>query len=197
MIKPKRVAAGVLVILVVSGTTACSVGGSPEIDGGITTDASGEGTIQQYEVEDREEVKEFSGRLLDGGTFASSDLDGAVSVVNVWGSWCGPCRIEAPALRDVANAFEDEGVRFLGLNVRDNDAAALAFEKSFEIPYSSLRSKDSPAASLAFAGQLSTTAVPMTVVLDREGRIAARVVGQVSEPTLRGLVEDVLAEDEE
>ncbi len=197
MTKPKRVAAGVLVILVVSGTTACSVGGSPEIDGGITTDASSESTIQQYEVEDREEVKEFSGRLLDGGTFASSDLDGAVSVVNVWGSWCGPCRIEAPALREVANAFEDEGVRFLGLNVRDNDAAALAFEKSFEIPYASLRSKDSPTASLAFAGQLSTTAVPMTVVLDREGRIAARVVGQVSEPTLRGLVEDVLAEDEE
>ena len=73
-------------------------------------------------------------------------------------------------------------------------ALMLAFEKRFEIPYPSIRSQDSPSASLAFAGQLSTTAVPMTVVLDRERRIAARVVGQVSEPTLRGLVEDVLAE---
>lgn len=188
------VATGVLGFVLLAGATACSVARPAEIDGGITTDASGEGTIQRYDLGDRDEVGEFSGLLLDGGSFVSTELAGEVSVVNVWGSWCGPCRLEAPALREVAKAFADEGVVFLGLNVRDNDAAALAFEKSFEIPYPSLRSKDSPEASLAFAGQLSTTAVPMTVVLDREGRIAARVVGQVSEPTLRGLVEDVLAE---
>ena len=188
------VATGALGIVLLAGVTACSVTRPAEIDGGISADASGESTIQRYDIGDRDEVEEFSGMLLDGGSFVSTELAGTVSVVNVWGSWCGPCRIEAPALREVSIAFEDEGVRFLGLNVRDNDAAAIAFEKSFKIPYPSLRSKDSPEASLAFAGQLSTTAVPMTVVLDPEGRIAARVVGQVSEPTLRGLVEDVLAE---
>ncbi|WP_051247188.1 TlpA family protein disulfide reductase [Nocardioides halotolerans] len=197
MDSPKAVATRIVVCLLLTSTAACSVGGQTEIDGGITSDESGEGTIQRYAPEDRVGVDDFSGTLLDGGVIAADDLDGDVAVVNVWGSWCGPCRVEAPALREVANAFEDQGVQFLGLNVRDNDAAALAFEKRFDIPYPSLTSKDSPAASLAFGGELSTMAVPMTVVLDRDRQIAARVVGQVSEPTLRGLVEDVLAESDE
>lgn len=190
----KVMAARVFACLLLASTAACSVGSSTKGDGDITSDDSGKGTIQQYAPDERESVEDFSGTLLDGGTIAADDLDGDVAVVNVWGSWCGPCRIEAPALRAVATAFADQGVQFLGLNVRDNDAAARTFEKRFEIPYPSIRSQDSPSASLAFAGQLSTTAVPMTVVLDRDRRIAARVVGQVSESTLRGLVEDVLAE---
>ena len=82
----------------------------------------------------------------------------------------------------------------VGLNVRDNDAAALAFERKFQIPYASIRSDDSGDAALAFGGQLTTNAVPATVVVDREGRLAARVLGVVSAATLRALLDDVLAE---
>jgi thiol-disulfide isomerase/thioredoxin len=190
-----RVSALAPVVLIASlATSSCTLGQEADSRSAAATEADGAGMIQRFEMSDREVVDDFSGKLLDGSDFSAGQLDGAVAVVNVWGSWCAPCRTEAPALRQVATDFADEGVAFLGLNVRDNDAAAKAFERRFEIPYPSLTSDDSPAASLAFANMLSTTAVPMTVVLDPQRRIAARVVGEVSEPTLRGLVEDVLAE---
>jgi thiol-disulfide isomerase/thioredoxin len=150
--------------------------------------------IQQFEVGDREDVDAFSGRLLGGGTFDSADLEGRVTVVNVWGSWCAPCREEAPVLAQVARESQDEGVRFLGINVRDNPDAALAFERTYDVPYPSIVPEDSPQALLAFRGTLAAAAVPTTVVVDDTGAVAARVVGTVSLPTLRGLLEDVAAE---
>jgi thiol-disulfide isomerase/thioredoxin len=149
--------------------------------------------VQQYEPEDRRPLKPFTATLLDGMQFDSDDLRGQPAVVNVWGSWCGPCRDEAPALARVARDFEGR-VRFLGLNVRDSPDAARAFERAYEVPYPSVHPDDSARAILAFDGALTATAVPTTVVLDSEGRIAARVVGQVDASTLHGLVTDVLGQ---
>ena len=127
--------------------------------------------------------------MLDGSMLSDTDLRGTVTVLNVWGSWCGPCRAEAPEL---VRAAERLGPRaqFFGINVRDSPDAARAFERAFDIPYASVRPDDSAAALLAFRGVLTAVAVPSTVVVDANGDVAARVVGQVDASTLIGLVED-------
>lgn len=153
-----------------------------------------EGVIQQWEPEERVAVDDFDGELLDGTHFRLGHVAGEVAVFNLWGSWCAPCRVEAPDLREVALEYGGRGVTFVGLNVRDNGAAAQAFERKFRIPYASIRSQDSGRVALAFGGQMTTNAVPTTVVVDREGRLAARVLGVVSAPTLGALLDDVLAE---
>ena len=156
--------------------------------------ASADPSIIEIPPGERVAVDDFEARLLDGSEVSSSRLDGVITVVNVWGSWCGPCRVEAPVLREVSQQYDDRGVEFMGLNVRDNDAAALAFEKKFRISYDSVTTSDSPRVSLAFGGLLTTAAVPMTVVIDRERRVAARVIGAVTAGTLRALLDRVLAE---
>lgn len=154
--------------------------------------STGEAVIQQYQGAERRELAEFEGRLLSGGMFDSRDLEGGVSVFNVWGSWCVPCRTEAPAL--VRLATEQAGqVKFIGINVRDSDDAARAFERQYEVPYPSITTGDSNNALLAF-GSAAVAAVPTSIVVDAEGRIAARVVGPTTYTTLRTLVEEVLAE---
>ena len=156
--------------------------------------ASADPSIIEIPPGERVAVDDFEARLLDGSEVSSSRLDGVITVVNVWGSWCGPCRVEAPVLREVSQQYDDRGVEFMGLNVRDNDAAALAFEKKFRISYDSVTTSDSPRVSLAFGGLLTTAAVPMTVVIDRERRVAARVIGAVTAGTLRALLDRVLGE---
>lgn len=157
-------------------------------------EASDGSVIQQWEPAERVAVEDFDAELLDGAHFRLGHVAGQVAVLNLWGSWCGPCRAEAPDLRAVAREYGDREVAFVGLNVRDNDAAARAFERRFRIPYPSVRSQDSGRVALAFGGRLTTNAVPTTVVVDREGRLAARVLGVVTAATLRALLDDVLEE---
>ena len=154
---------------------------------------AGSRLVQRYAPEDRVQIEDFTAELLDGSAFDTRDLRGKVSVFNVWGSWCGPCREEAPDLARVSKEFEDD-VQFVGINVRDSADAARAFERSFDVPYPSIRPQDSATATLAFGGALASAAVPSTVVLDVDGRVAARVVGTITYSTLQGLVEDAIAE---
>ena len=155
----------------------------------------GEGVIEQVAVADRVEMPHFEGSTLDGEYFDSADHAGKLLVVNVWGSWCPPCRDEAPGLRRVWEETRDRGVQFVGIDVRDNDAAARAFERKYKITYPSIRTADSAAAMLAFSSILPRNAIPSTVLTDREGRVAARVVGKTTYGTLQDLVNDVLAEE--
>ena len=113
---------------------------------------------------------------------------------NIWGSWCAPCRNEAPALRKAWSEHRQEGVQFIGINVRDNDVAARAFERRYKITYPSIRTDDSGAALLAFGSTLPPSAVPSTMVIDREGRIAARVIGETTYGTLTALVGETVDE---
>ncbi|KRF11469.1 hypothetical protein ASG90_17155 [Nocardioides sp. Soil797] len=158
--------------------------------------ADGDSVIEEFDVEDRRQSESFEARMLSGDRLATSSLRGQVVVFNVWGSWCVPCVKEAPALVEVANEFDGQ-VLFVGINIRDNEAAARAFERKYNVPYDSVVAQDSPRAMLSFDGALAAAAVPTTLVIDRQGRVAARAIGPVSATTLRSLIQPVLAESDD
>jgi thiol-disulfide isomerase/thioredoxin len=153
----------------------------------------GSGVVTVVPVEDRQPAPEFVGPLLDGGEFDLADARGEVVVLNVWGSWCAPCRAEAPALVAVAEDSADDGVRFVGVNTRDTDTAAQAFEEEFAVPYPSVVDPDGRLL-LAFRDTLPPAAIPSTLVVDREGLMAARVIGPITQTSLADLVEQVAGE---
>lgn len=154
---------------------------------------SGDSAITTMAAADRDNPVRFEGTTLDGEPFDVRDHRGEVVVVNVWGSWCPPCIAEAPALQEVWTDTGSLGVQFVGINTRDNPSAARAHEKRFGVTYPSVVDDDGRVL-LALRGSLPPKAIPSTVVLDRSGRVAARVLGQVSASTLRALVSDALAE---
>lgn len=155
-----------------------------------------DGVVEVISAEDRRAVEPFTGELLDGARFDSTSLAGKVVVYNVWGSWCAPCRTEASALKQVSEETRELGVRFVGINVRDNDAAARAFEDSYGIEYPSITTDTSGDAVLAFGPALPPSAVPSTLVVDADGRLAARIIGPVNYTTLSELVTETAAEAE-
>jgi peroxiredoxin len=154
---------------------------------------SGDGTVTVTAPGERDEPVDFSGTTLDGDEFDVTDHRGEVVVVNVWGSWCPPCIAEAADLERVWDRTRSREVQFVGVNTRDQPAAARAHERRFGVSYPSI-DDDGGRVLLAFRGTLPPVAIPSTLVLDRRGRVAARVLGQVGAGTLRGLVTDVLAE---
>lgn len=154
---------------------------------------SGDGSAQVIAPEDRTAAPEVAGTTLDGEPLALADFSGDVVVVNVWGSWCAPCRAEAEALQQVYLDHRQDGVQFVGLNTRDQQAAALAFEERFGITYPSLVDENGEL-QLAFRDSLPPNAIPSTLVIDRDGDIAARVVGPTTYSQLSDLVGDVAAE---
>ncbi|HEU5241334.1 MAG TPA: TlpA disulfide reductase family protein [Ornithinibacter sp.] len=154
---------------------------------------SGDGAVETIPQADRAEPVALSGTLVDGGSWDSASARGDVVVVNVWGSWCAPCVAEAPDLQQVWSDLEAEKapVQFMGIDFREDPARGATFAKKAGITYPSL-SDESGVLILALQGKAPT--VPTTLVLDTEGRIAARVNGPVGASTLRGLVDDVVAE---
>lgn len=174
-------------IIVASMTSACSTsGGSSTGSKGYIT---GDGVVTTIAARDRQDAPELRGPRLGGGDeIALDDYAGSVVVVNVWASWCSPCRAEAADLIEVAKDRPE--VQFLGIDVRDQESAAEAFVREKGVPYPSLVSQDG-ALMLEFYGLLNLASIPSTLVIDAEGRIAAVVLGQVDADTLRGLVSDV------
>jgi thiol-disulfide isomerase/thioredoxin len=156
---------------------------------------SGNGAITALPVADRAAPGEVSGRTIDGEPLSLADYDGQVVVVNVWGSWCAPCRAEAPMLADAARDLADQDVAFLGIDSRDpSESAARAFVRRFDIPYPSIYDQQG-STLLAFRGTLSPNAIPSTVIVDRQGRVAASVLGEITRTTLYDLVEEVAGAD--
>jgi thiol-disulfide isomerase/thioredoxin len=154
---------------------------------------SGPGTVTKIPAERRGAEITLPGTLLAGGAFDVADHRGKVVVVNVWGSWCPPCRAEAPGLQRVWTAVRAEGVQFVGIDTRDTKAAAQAFERRFGLTYPSVTDGDGELL-LTFRETLPPNAIPSTIVLDRRGRVAARIVGATTEQKLRRLIDHVLAE---
>lgn len=149
----------------------------------------GQGIITRLAPDQRKTPGEVAGETLEGEEISLEDYEGQVVVLNVWGSWCPPCRKEAPLLREAARELSDENVVFLGINTRDaSQDQGLAFQKRYDVPYPSLFDP-SGRTLLAFAGTLNPSAIPSTVVLDEQGRVAASILGEV--PSRRTLVEVV------
>ena len=174
--------------LTVGGLAGCSsdVGGS-----GDQGYVAGNGIITTLDVAHRKAPGPVSGRTLEGKRVSLSDYAGKVVVVNVWGSWCAPCRAEAPMLADAARDLADRDVVFLGIDSRDpSTAAARAFVRRFQVPYPSIYDQRG-STLLSFRGTLTPNSVPSTVVVDRQGRVAASVLGEITRTTLYDLVDDV------
>jgi peroxiredoxin len=138
----------------------------------------------------------FGGDLDDGGVFASADVLGNVVIVNFWYASCPPCREEAPDLEALRVQFDDDDVVMIGVNVSDDAGTSRSFAKEFGVGYPSIVDVDDNSVQLAFAeGELRPNSVPTTLVLDREGRVAARLSGLITSPSVvADIVEQLLAE---
>lgn len=154
----------------------------------------GDGSSTFFEPGEREPAPEVSGETLAGDEVSLDDHHGEVLVMNIWASWCGPCREEMPVLTEVHDEFSDDGLAFLGVNIKDDRTAAEAFADNYELDYPSLYDQPGEVPQ-AFRDTVPPKAIPSTLVIDREGRIAARVIGPTTYNQLKGLVEPVLAED--
>ena len=143
-------------------------------------------------VSDRQKAPEFGGQLLDGTEFSSSSLSGDVSVINFWGSWCPPCRVETPEFQQVYSSVQGDGVQFLGVNVKDDKQLADAFLQSKAITFPSLYDPRGEVA-LAFR-DYPANAIPSTIVLDRDGRVAAVYTAAVKPEDLRTVLDRVAEE---
>lgn len=153
---------------------------------------AGDGSVTEYAASERGEPVQLSARLFDETEVSSADWAGDVVVLNFWYAACAPCRKEAPDLVDLHNQFEAEGARFYGVNIRDERQTAEAFERTFNIPYPSINDRDG-GVLLSMTSYVPPQAVPTTLVLDREGRVAARILGLADKGTLKALITDALA----
>lgn len=154
---------------------------------------SGDGTVTEFPASNREVPVTFSGVTETGNRVSSDQYLGNVLVVNFWYAACPPCRLEAPWLEALYRSYTPDGVEFLGVNIRDGAETAQAFARTFEITYPSIIDTDGSVA-LAFSGLASPTAVPTTLVIDAEGRVASRIVGLIEKSTLNSLIASALAE---
>lgn len=155
---------------------------------------TGDGRVTQLAVAERDQPVILSGDDLDGKTMDLEQFRGTPVVMVVWGSWCAPCRAEAPAVVAAAEELEGEA-QFVGINIRDaSPEQAKSFVRTFDIPYPSYFSPDGKA-MLALSGTLTPNSIPSFVVLDREGRVAASIIGELpSTTTLVEVTRDVVAE---
>ncbi len=155
---------------------------------------SGDGAITEVKPANRELPVEFSGTTASGTSVSSPEFVGSVVVVNFWYANCPPCRAEAPVLERMSVDNAGNKVAFIGVNVRDQAESVTTFERAFGVTYPSIVDTDGMT-RLAFAGTVSPRSVPTTVILDKHGRIAARILGRVADASiLQTLIRDTLAE---
>jgi thiol-disulfide isomerase/thioredoxin len=152
---------------------------------------AGDGTVTEFALGSRPGFEAFAGTTESGQVLDSSAFEGNIIVMNWWYSACAPCRAEASDLAMLSVEFEDS-VQFVGVNVRDTAETALAFDRNFGIEYPSLIDAQSGQVSLAFTGVVSPQAVPTTIVIDRDGKVASRILGRIEASILRTLIQTVV-----
>ena len=184
-----RAAAAAAALTGAAALAGCSNGPS---GGGDTGFVSSDVGITAISASQRVAAPALSGTTLDGKQYSLAQDKGRIVVLNVWGSWCTPCREEAPALEETFQKFEAKGVRFVGINARDDNAAALAFDHSMKITYPSLQDPDETHL-LQFKSLLPPASIPSSVILDRDGKVAVRIIGPVTEPQLTQQLDALLS----
>ncbi|WJH26756.1 TlpA family protein disulfide reductase (plasmid) [Pseudarthrobacter defluvii] len=154
---------------------------------------AGDGSVTEYAPAQRTPPVKLTGKLYDATVISSAEWAGRVVVLNFWYAACAPCRLEAPRLEALWEQFQPDGVRFYGVNIRDEEQAATAFERTFGITYPSMQDKDG-GILLAMAEYVPPQAVPSTLVLDKQGRVASRILGLADQGTLKALILSAQAE---
>jgi len=173
-----------LLIALAIALTGCSGGGTSSSEESFV---SGDGATTFIKIADRKIAPSITGLTLSGTNYTYAK--DKVAVVNVWASWCSPCRAEAPTLASLANKYSD--VAFIGILTRDSPANAEAFARRFKLPYPTVIDDS---ILIGFKGSLPANAIPSTVVLDKKGRVAARISGAITVASLTQLIERVSAE---
>ncbi|MFJ4678447.1 TlpA family protein disulfide reductase [Kitasatospora sp. NPDC088783] len=185
-----RGTASALSALLLAGCSSSSSGGG---DGnGFVTGKKG---LAEAPVGRRTPAPDITGVNVDGGgALKLSDYRGKVVVLNVWGSWCSPCRREASGLQATSQKYGDQ-VQFLGINTRDTDPAnAVAFEKNFGVTYPSIYDPDGAEILKFPKNSLNPQAIPTTIIIDRQGNMAARALRAIGPEDLETMIQPVLAE---
>ncbi|MFE5819493.1 TlpA family protein disulfide reductase [Streptomyces sp. NPDC056479] len=174
--------------------SACSSGGTSG-GGGDTNFVAGNDGVDTVAQGKRAAAPELSGETIDGKQLSTADYKGKILVINVWGSWCPPCRAEAKNFQTVYDDVKGQGVEFVGINTRDTSTTpAKAFEKEYGVTYPSLYDPTGKQMLRFGKGTLNPQAIPSTLVVDRNGKIAARALQPLSEEKLRAMIKPVLAE---
>lgn len=190
----RRFAAAVATLAAVFASGACS-GPRDVVDSSSGTQrfVAGDGTGTYLRPGSRPPAPVLRGRGIDGKPLDTSSMAGAPLVINVWGSWCAPCRREQPDLVRAARETAALGVRFVGINVRDaGTVAPQRHVERFDVPYPSFH--DPGSQLVAQFRDVPPSAIPTTIVVDAAGRVAARVFGPISYEPLVDLVRRVVAE---
>ena len=171
-------------IVLALALTACGGGGSSTSEESFV---SGDGSTTYIKISDRKIAPAITGLTLKGENY-TYEKD-RVAVVNVWASWCSPCRAEEPTLSALSRTFSD--VQFVGILTRDNPVNAEAFSRKRGTPYPTLIDDS---ILIGFSKSLPANAIPTTVIIDRNGKVASRVSGVVTVASLTQLIEEVRAE---
>jgi thiol-disulfide isomerase/thioredoxin len=187
---PIRIAAVVSALAGSVSLAGCSTSVS---GGGGNTGFVDEGVgVTAIAASQRVAAPKLTGTTLDGQKFSLDQDKGDVVVINVWGSWCAPCREETAALEETYQKYQARGVKFLGINTRDITSAAVAFDRSMNVTYPSLQDPDETLL-LQFKSMLPAADIPSSVIVDRNGKVAVRVIGAVTEPQLAQQLDAVLS----
>lgn len=194
----QRVLSAVLAVMVAAGLAACTSDPLAEQyragdnKGYIGADGL---TVREIPADERGEPVTFTGQTDAGAPVSSADFTGEVLVVNFWYAACAPCRVEAPRLEEAAGEFAGQDVAFLGVNTYDQAATAQSFAAEYGVSYPSVIDVNEKTVTLAFAQTVPVSATPTTLVVDRQGRVAARIIGELADASiLTTLVRDALEE---
>jgi thiol-disulfide isomerase/thioredoxin len=184
-----------VVALVAAGAAGCEGGdiaaNTPGSSGQSFVSHSYESTY--YPVGDRPQAPTVSGATISGQELSLARYHGDTIVLNFWGSWCAPCRAEAPALAQLARNLAPKHVKFVGVDIRDQPDSARAFMQTFNVGYPSLNDPGDEIA-LEFHSTVPPAAIPTTLVIDGSGRIAARIFGASSYAELQALISKVIGQ---
>jgi peroxiredoxin len=187
--------------VLLTGAAALALAGCSSADesggsaGSGTRFVQGDDSISRAAAGQRPQAPDITGTTLDGKPLKFADYRGKVIVVNVWASWCPPCRAEASGLEKVYKNTQSQGVEFIGINTRDPQKEnAQAFYRTYGITFPSLYDPEGKLLLKFPKGILSPQSIPSTLVIDRKGRIAARASDGLSEKRLQSMIDPLIAE---
>ncbi len=156
---------------------------------------AGDGSITEIALDHRGPAISFAGKTENGDAVSSKDYAGKVLVVNFWYAGCPPCRVEAPDLEALYKKYQPQNVGFLGVNLYDSASTVLGFAKDHDITYPSVLDRDTGSVLLAFSGTVPPKATPTTLVIDKKGRVAARILGAIPDRSiLDSIISSTVAE---